>query len=288
MRKILLSLVVLFLLVGCATMNNSKEFVMKHDSVEFNGRKMDYCCFGKGERTIVLLPGMSLGKVTGAVELISSSYSLLCDDFTIYLFDRADDMYSGYSTKDMAEETVSAMKALGLGKSCFVGFSQGGMIAQEIAINHPELVEKLVIGSSAARTNPLALSVVNSLIDMAKSGRVAELTDTMAEKLYTDECLETYGVKAYYRENPPTQDDIDRFLIMAEAVLSFDVYDKLESIKSPTLVIGVEGDEMITGEASQEMADKLGCDIVMYDGYRHAVYDEAPDYKQTIYDFLMD
>ncbi|MCF0237297.1 MAG: alpha/beta hydrolase [Sphaerochaetaceae bacterium] len=261
---------------------------MKHDTVEFNGKKMDYCVFGSGERILVLIPGMSLGKVTGAVELISSSYSLLSNDFTIYLFDRVNDMYSGYSTESMAEDTVLAMKSLGLGKISIIGYSQGGMIAQLIAINYPELVDKLVIGSSASRINATTSNVVSSLIAMAKMGDIGSLTDTMADKLYTKTYNETYGVKAYYRENPPTQEDLERFTIMAEAVLSFNSYDSLSKINAPTLVIGVEKDEMVTGEASEEIAEKLSCSLIMYKGYKHAVYDEAPDYKEILLKFLLE
>ena len=262
------------------------DFGMKHSSVEFKGGRMDYCCFGQGSRSLVILPGMSLGRVTGQVALLSQLYSLLCEDFTLYVFDRADDMPRGCSIEDMAEDTVSAMKALGLGKCCIFGCSQGGMMAQLMAINHPEAVDRLVIASSASRANPLLREVVGGLIGAAESGRLAELTDAMAEKMFTDEYLNKYGIREFYRENPPSPEDLDRFLVMAEALLSFDVYDRLGEIKAPALVIGVEGDGIVTGDASRELAERLGCELIMYEGYRHAVYDEAPDYKQHLLEFF--
>ena len=56
-----------------------------------------------------------------------------------------------YAIKDMAEDMVGLMKELGIKKSHFIGISMGGMICQEFAINHPELVHKLILtGTSAA------------------------------------------------------------------------------------------------------------------------------------------
>jgi len=46
---------------------------------------------------------------------------------------------------------------------------------------------------------------------------------------------------------------------------------------------------VVGGEASQEIADLLkdrDCTLYMYDGYGHAAYDLAPDYKERILDFL--
>ena len=34
-------------------------------------------------------------------------------------------------------------------------------------------------------------------------------------------------------------------------------------------------------------ADKIGCDSYFYEGYSHKVYDEAPDFKEMVYNFYM-
>ncbi len=43
---------------------------------------------------------------------------------------------------------------------------------------------------------------------------------------------------------------------------------------------------MVSGEASEEIAEKLGCKIFMYSDLGHAAYEEAKDFNQKIYDFL--
>ena len=44
---------------------------------------------------------------------------------------------------------------------------------------------------------------------------------------------------------------------------------------------------MLTGEASEEIAKKLNCDIYMYEGLGHAAYEEASDFNQRVFDFMM-
>ncbi len=54
-----------------------------------------------------------------------------------------------YSVYDMAEDTEKAMDELGLAGAIIYGVSQGGMIAQVIALKRPDLVSRLVLCSTA-------------------------------------------------------------------------------------------------------------------------------------------
>ena len=50
--------------------------------------------------------------------------------------------------------------------------------------------------------------------------------------------------------------------------------------------MGGKKDKVVTGEASVEIAEKLGCEIHMYDDLGHASYEEAKDFNKRVYDFL--
>ena len=82
--------------------------------------------------------------------------------------------------------------------------------------------------------------------------------------------------------------DVRRFVILAKACLTCNTYDALGKIKCPVLVLGGRQDKVVTGVASEEMAEKLGCKIHMYDRLGHALYEEAKDFNHIVYDFLMD
>lgn len=131
---------------------------------------MDYLRFGSGERTLVILPGLSVQSVMGLGDAIAAAYRPLEEKYTIYVFDRRGDLPSPYTVRDMARDTAAAFRALGLEKVCLFGASQGGMIALVIAAEHPELVEKLVLGSSSAHVREEQYRVIERWIRLAESG----------------------------------------------------------------------------------------------------------------------
>ena len=88
-----------------------------------------------------------------------------------------------------------------------------------------------------------------------------------------------------------TDADLVRFAILAETIEGFDVVDLLHRIECPVLVLGSKDDRALGGEASEQVAEKLkdkpGCELVMYEGYGHAAYDLAPDYRERLKTFFL-
>ena len=80
--------------------------------------------------------------------------------------------------------------------------------------------------------------------------------------------------------------DVKRFVILAKACLTCDTYELLDKISCPVFVIGGRRDQVVSGSASEEIAEKLGCKIYMYDDLGHAAYEEAKDFNQRVHDFL--
>lgn len=60
----------------------------------------------------------------------------------------------------------------------------------------------------------------------------------------------------------------------------------LETVTCPTLVIGSAKDRVFGKRSVEAVAQKLNCPLFMYDGYGHAVYDEAPDFPRRLYEFF--
>ena len=73
-------------------------------TVKINGYEMDYCSFGSGDKTFVIIPGLSIQSVMGAKDAIEEAYSLMKDDFTTYVFDRRKSVPESYSIADMADD----------------------------------------------------------------------------------------------------------------------------------------------------------------------------------------
>jgi pimeloyl-ACP methyl ester carboxylesterase len=81
--------------------------------------------------------------------------------------------------------------------------------------------------------------------------------------------------------------DVQRFIILAKACLTCNTYEILDRIRCPVLVLGGRQDKVVTGEASVEIAEKMGCKIHLYDELGHAVYEEAKDFNRVVYEFLL-
>ena len=252
---------------------------------------MDYCKFGSGDGTLVVLPGLSVQSVMPLADAMANAFKLLTDDFTVYVFDRRKGELPGtYSVRDMAVDTAEAMDKLGIKDACIFGASQGGMMAMEIAIAHPGLVSKLVIGSSSAAISDDGFKIFDEWITLAKEGRAADLYLAFSRALYPEEVYES--TKEAYTEAAKTVSDAElkHFITLAEGMKGFDITADLAKITCPVLVIGSKADRVLGGEASEKIREGLknspDAELYMYDGYGHAVYDLAPDYPERMLNFF--
>ncbi|MBO5995355.1 MAG: alpha/beta hydrolase [Firmicutes bacterium] len=248
---------------------------------------MDYFKFGHGEKALVILPGLSVQSVMGFAEAVEEAYQVLAEDHTVYLLERRKELPEAYSIHEMAEDTVKAISALELEHIYLFGASQGGMIALDIAINHPELVEKLVLGSTSATLNGEQFKTIDKWIDLARAGDSEGLYLSFGEKVYPEAVYEQSKGLLIEAAKTVTEEDMARFVILAEGMRGLDLTGDLGKVGCPALVLGSKDDQVVGAEASQKLADQLNdCELYMYEGYGHAAYDTAPDYKERILKFL--
>ena len=252
---------------------------------------MDYAKFGTGSRPLVLLPGMSLKSTMSVVSLVADSYKIFKEDFTVYLFDRTKNFGDSYPMEQMAIDTAEAMDALGIESACFIGISQGGMIAQLIAEQFPQKVERLVLGCSASRLNDMSRAVMTEWKRLAESGDVEALCSNFIDKVFSEKTIRKYKKTLMYMNSNATEQDMKRFSVLARTCLEFEAYESLAKIKCPTFILGAELDQTLGVIASREIAEVLKqngipTELYIYEDYGHAAYDEAPDYRSRILEFL--
>lgn len=261
-------------------MANFIKDVVKTDSFEMN-----YVKFGEGEKYFVIIPGLSLTKVTDSAAGVAGAYNNFAEDYTVYLFDRKNNIEDGYSISDMADDTATAMKILGIKDAHVFGASQGGMIAQCLAAEYPELVSKVVLGSTTAKFSHMT-NVIGEWVLMAEKKVVKAVNHHFIINAFSEEYVKKFGALLDGIESNGTAEDCKQFVKLAKACEKFDITDKLEKIKCPVLVLASKKDKIIHHRASKEIAEKLGCEIHLYEGYGHSVYDEAPDFKDRMLEFF--
>ena len=249
--------------------------------------EMPYARIGDGDQILVILPGLSVKQVTPSAAAVAAQYQVFLDNgYTIYLFDRRTNAPEGYTIWDMAEDTCTVMEDLGITQADIFGASQGGMMAECIAITHPELVDDLVLGSTLARHNENSDEVIAEWISLAEDEDGENLVDSFGARVYSEAVWEAYGDSIRAANAQISEEEYARFVTMAAAILDFDCYDRLGEIDADVLVLGSEGDRVVTPSGSEEIAEALDCECYMYDdSYGHGVYDEAADYVSRVYDF---
>jgi len=137
-----------------------------------------------------------------------------------------------------------------------------------------------------SRNTDTATRVVASWIDMTGRGAMKELVTDMAEKMYSAAYIKRYRPFLPLLTVLQKPKDAERFVILAKACLTCNAYDLLDQIRCPVFVIGGRQDQVVGSRASEEIAEKLGCELHMYDDLGHAAYEEAKDFNRRVYDFL--
>lgn len=263
----------------------------KNGHVTIADTEMNYVSFGYGKKILILIPGLSDGLMTvkGKALLLAKPYRLFFKEYTVYMFSRKNVLPENYSIREMAHDQVQAMIALSIKKASIMGVSQGGMIAQYIAIDYPEFVERLVLAVTASRINDTIEECVTKWIDYAKDRDHKALMIDTAEKGYSKKYLRKYRKIYPVIGLIGKRKTYERFIINANSILNFNAYHELDKITCPTFVIGGDEDKTVGVDASYELNQKIkGSKLFIYHGLGHAAYEEAKDFNQRVYDFLVD
>ena len=260
-----------------------------------NGININYKVQGQG-KPLVLIMGYS-GDQTGWMFQTRT----LKKHYRVVTFDnrgvgKTDKPSGTYSMRMMADDTIGLMDHLGIDRAHLLGVSMGGMIAQELAINYPERVEKLILGCTAAGRSessgiapelPRALGFEEDYTDDdARSVPVFKLVDTLVS-LSLNKCLYRMIflplLKIQVRRT-----GITGLAAQLEAVLGHDTFDRLQTVDAPTLVITGTADKAIMPSSSEELAKGIpNAKLVKVDGGSHAFFIEMRgEFNREVLDFL--
>lgn len=243
-----------------------------------------HVAFGKGPRSLVVIPGLSLNDVTVAPDVLKPVFKPFFQGWTVYVIDRPADVPAGTTNYDLAVFYARMMEYLGIESADIIGTSQGGMIGQHLAVSFPDKVHRLVLAATLARPNPTMERVFAHWIELAEDEKWEELNLDFFGRLFSDAYLEKYSKAFAMLVRTQKSENKERFINMVRACLTAGPFEDLGKIACPVLVVGGDLDGVLTGEASREIAAVLGCELHMYSSLRHAVYDEASEdfYRRTL------
>lgn len=192
----------------------------------------------------------------------------------------------------MAEDTLGLLNALDLDRPHIMGLSMGGMIAQELAISHPERVNGLVLACThpggtrqiraTAKVEELFKKMVYVGNPQSKMDAAPVLfdPDTLAHR---PECAGKYAEISL--KHPAGPEILTRQWM---AVEGHDTWDRLPKIKAPTLVLTGDADVLIPPGNSEILAERIpNARLRVIPGGGHQILvEEADACNEAILTFL--
>ena len=221
----------------------------------------------------------------------------LSEKFKIIAFDnrgagRTDISDREYSIKLFADDTASLMDALGVSRANVLGISMGGMIAQELVLNYPEKVKKVVLCSThcgGAKSVQASEEVLETLTADRSGVSTEEVARITIPLLFTEDFLKnTPGVEERVIEqitrNPISN---EAFMRQMSAIMKFDTYDRLSQVKTPTLILHGKQDILIPPENGSILGEAIpGARLVSFENSAHGLMEETEEVLHTIVEFL--
>ena len=255
------------------------------DTVELKDSRIYYTKFGYGQKTLIVLPGLSFRPLHLFPESLVDAFNNLTEDFCIYVLDVKDEITKTYTINELSNDTLFVIKELGLKDIYLFGASLGGMMALNIALKEPKLIKKMIVASSSPYVNSYFndfLTRINELID---ERNVRSLTKYFIKMVYSREYVDKYGngIIEFYK-------DLNEEELMKIKHLTsdtrFNVLNDLPNLKVKTLFIASKLDKVFTFYPTIQAACLSNSECVLYDEFSHAVYDEAEDFKERVKEYF--
>jgi pimeloyl-ACP methyl ester carboxylesterase len=193
----------------------------------------------------------------------------------------------------MGDDVAGMLDSLGISKPHVLGQSMGGMIAQELAINHPEKVKGLILVCTTPKTSN---AIHGQREALEKLKWMFAPPQGMSQEAALEEIMKLCYHMSFFEKNkarimrfvpkyPTSLSTLEKYY---DAVTKFDTYNRLKLISSRTLVIHGDDDRLIMPEGARMLARVIpNAQLTMFQQAGHVVLEEKwQEAKPVILDFL--
>jgi pimeloyl-ACP methyl ester carboxylesterase len=246
------------------------ELESEGQTATINGIDIYYEVYGEGngDPVILLHGGLSNG------DHFVNQIPALADDHEVIVMDSRGHGRSSFdetpiSYEVMASDVLGLMDHLGIDKASIVGWSDGGIIGLEIAINDPERLDKVV--AYGANFDPTGVRL------------------DVGQNAYFNAYIE--AAAAEYQENSPAPERWDEFLGNISNMWATQpnyTEEQLQSITTPFLILDGEEEEAIDLNQTKLMALLIPeAELVLMPGTGHfAMFEQPEEFNRIVEEFL--
>jgi len=243
-------------------------------------------------------PLLLIAGITDYVRKCDWQRAELAQDFYVIAFDNRGGGQStapppGYTTADMAGDAVAVLDALGIAAAHVFGFSMGGMIALQLALNHPQRLRRLALGCTSAGGRltvwPAERVLQAQVSPNGSSDRRRDFYDgvwiSFSDKTLAGDPELVAQLADIAAANPQTPAG---YAGQYQAGMRHDVVDRLGEIAAPTLVMHGADDRLIPPGNGRLLAEHIpGARFILYPDAGHLFFIErAAEVNRDIRAFL--
>ncbi|MFF1876161.1 alpha/beta fold hydrolase [Kitasatospora herbaricolor] len=197
----------------------------------------------------------------------------------------------GFTIADLADDVRAVLDDAGVDSAHVVGFSLGGLVAQEFALRHAARLKRLVLVSTYARMHRQAELFLDAVLAVYEQDRSAtHMFDLIAPWLFSPSFVSDPSNAPYFELPDDAADDqsMEDWRALYRAQRAFDARDRLASIHAPTLVVAGELDALVPAGDAKALATGIPlARLHLIVGSGHLVNAEEPEqYRETVLGFL--
>lgn len=209
-----------------------------------------------------------------------------------------------YTTRQMAADAAALLDHLGIERAHVCGISMGGMIAQELSLQHPQKVGGLVLGCTYSYPDESVESLRGMMV--AQLGGTIAADGSLSIDVASIDPMRLFGTLLPLSFSPPfIQNELPKLMQLfagalqygfsmeailgqVQATAAHNTLDRLGGIAAPTLVITGDADQLIPPGCSDVLASKIpGAKLVKVAGGSHGFNLEQPEhFNREVIEFL--
>ncbi len=241
----------------------------KSGYTDVNGLKMYYEIYGQGKPLVLIHGGGSTIQTSfeKVISLFAKSRKVIAVEMQAH--GRTSDRNADLSFEQDADDIATLLANLKIDKADFFGFSNGGTTTLQIAIRHPEIVDKIVLGSALAKRNGIPVQFWDYMKQASLDNMPPQLKDA-----YKRVAADTNGLQVMFAR------DVQRMRNFKDIS-----NEQMQAIKAPTLII-IGDKDIITPEHALEMHRLIAnSELAIIPGghgdYIGEITTLKPDFKET-------
>ena len=212
-----------------------------------NNANLYYEIHGRGD-PLLMIQGWGVD-ITGWQTIIEP----LSKVFQLIIFDnrgtgRSEVTPGDYTTRQMADDAAGLLDHLQIENAHVLGWSMGGMIAQELVLAYPEKVNRLILSASSAKVKKKSSFIAWKNVEAIRRGELETAVNWQLSFCFSSALFANQELLDQIKDhalNPPYPVTLEGLISQFAAVTSHDRRRQLGRIRSPTLVLGAKEDGII-------------------------------------------